>query len=39
VWVTSGVFHSPPFEKNWARADELRDKLKEMGFEVQDKKV
>lgn len=26
-------------EKNWARADEIRDELKTLGFEVQDKKV
>jgi len=26
-------------EKNWARADELREKLKELGVEVQDKKL
>jgi cysteinyl-tRNA synthetase len=25
--------------KDWARADELRDKLKELGYEVQDKKL
>jgi len=26
-------------EKNWARADEIRDKLKQMGVDVQDKKI
>jgi len=26
-------------EKNWAKSDEIRDKLKEMGVEVQDKKL
>jgi cysteinyl-tRNA synthetase len=26
-------------EKNWQRADELRDQLKQMGFEVQDKRL
>jgi cysteinyl-tRNA synthetase len=26
-------------EKNWQRADELRDKLKELGYELQDKKL
>ena len=26
-------------EKNWAEADRLREKLKEMGCEVQDKKL
>jgi len=26
-------------QKDWAKADELRDKLKELGFDVQDKKA
>ena len=26
-------------DKNWKRADELRDQLKQLGFEVQDKKI
>jgi cysteinyl-tRNA synthetase len=26
-------------DKNWSRADELRDQLKRLGFQVQDKKI